>query len=164
MRRPMLQPVVCSRSFPARLDQVREVRRYLGEVLAGCPAADDLVLSASELAGNSVLHSASGRPGGTFIVRVEVRPGIDVLIEVADGGGPWVQQAEPADRPHGLDLVRVLAAESGVRGDPMNGRVSWARFTWDGSAADRLTVMPEPRSTLRGALCRHARIARVVLL
>jgi len=59
-------------------------------VLAGCPAADDVILCASELATNSVLHSCSGLPGGTFTLRVTISQGF-VRINVEDDGGPWTR-------------------------------------------------------------------------
>jgi transcriptional regulator with XRE-family HTH domain len=62
----------CSRTFPARADQVRRARALLGRLLADCPLADDALLVCSELACNAVQHSASARPGGTFTVRAEV--------------------------------------------------------------------------------------------
>ena len=43
------------RTFHGRADQVGQVRRDLARHLAGCPAADDAVLIASELAANSVM-------------------------------------------------------------------------------------------------------------
>ena len=55
--------------------------------LAGCPAADDAILCLSELASNSVLHSNSRKPGGTFTVRVTSHEGNYVHIEVEDNGG-----------------------------------------------------------------------------
>ena len=74
------------RTFHGRADQVGRVRRDLARHLAGCPAADDAVLIASELAANSVLHSASA--GEFFTVRCQAYPGY-VQIEVEDLGGPW---------------------------------------------------------------------------
>ena len=49
--------------FPARPEQVGQARKFLAAALGGCPATDDAVLCLSELVGNSVLHSASRRPG-----------------------------------------------------------------------------------------------------
>ncbi len=49
------------RTFHGRADQVSQVRREIARHLGDCPAADDAVLIASELAANSVvLQSASG--------------------------------------------------------------------------------------------------------
>src|SRR5437868_2010363 len=93
------------RTFHGRADQVSQVRREVARYLAGCPAADDAVLIASELAANSVTHSASG--GEFFTVRCEAHPGY-VWIEVEDLGGPW-QLRQPDDRPHGLDIITALA-------------------------------------------------------
>jgi anti-sigma regulatory factor (Ser/Thr protein kinase) len=116
--------------FPARPDQVREARRFVQRILAGQPVADDTVLCLSELASNSVLHSASRLPGGTFTVRAEVREGDHVRIQVRDAGGSWNQRACGEGRPHGLDIVRALAADFGIIGDALTGWIVWARLDW----------------------------------
>jgi hypothetical protein len=61
--------------FPGTPPQVGKARSLLTAALADCPVADDAVLCLSELAGNSVRHSASGKPGGSFTVRAEVSDG-----------------------------------------------------------------------------------------
>jgi anti-sigma regulatory factor (Ser/Thr protein kinase) len=116
--------------FPARPDQVREARKLISAALEGCPAAGDAILCISELAANSCLHSASGKAGGTFTVRTEIHEGDYVWIEVEDNGGPWDQHIRPDSRPHGLDIVRALAADSGIDGDPLTGWIVWARIDW----------------------------------
>lgn len=68
----------------------------------GCPAADDLVLIASELAGNAVLHSQSR--GEFFTVRCQAHPG-HVRVEVEDLGGPW-RTRRPDDRPEHFPICR----------------------------------------------------------
>ena len=116
--------------FPARPDQVREARRFLAAVLNGCPAADDAILCLSELVANSVLHSDSGKVGGTFTVRAEVHERDYVWIEVEDNGGPWDEHAHRGSRPHGLDIVNEIAAAWGIDGDQLTGWVVWARLDW----------------------------------
>jgi hypothetical protein len=64
------------------------------------------VLCLSELAGKSVLHSASRRPWGAFTVRAELRHGDYVRVEVRDEGGPWNEHPCTDGRPHGLAIVR----------------------------------------------------------
>jgi len=115
------------RTFPGRADQVRQVRHELARHLAGCPAAADAVLIASELATNAAVHSAS--QGQFFTVRCQADPG-HVRIEVEDLGGPW-QPRLPGDRPHGLDIIGALAGSGhwGIDGDQA-GRTAWARLTW----------------------------------
>jgi len=84
--------------------QVGFVRSALRELLAGCPRAYDAVLVASEFAANAVVHASGDR----FAVRCEVHP--DHVYLVTEDLGRWVpRQRHPDDRPHGLDLVNVLA-------------------------------------------------------
>ena len=116
------------RTFPGRADQVARVRREITAHLDGCPAVDDAVLIASELAANAVTHSASA--GEFFTIRCQARPGY-VRVECEDLGGPW-HRPRPDDRPHGLDIIEALAGPgnwgTGNTGD--GGRIVWARLAW----------------------------------
>jgi anti-sigma regulatory factor (Ser/Thr protein kinase) len=118
-------------AFPARPEQVGAARHFVARLLAGTPVADDAVLCVSELASNCVSYSVSGRPGGTFTVRVEPHDGDYVWLEVADQGGPWRPSA-PDGRVHGLEIVHRLASESGVAGSVFTGWEAWARLDWPG--------------------------------
>jgi anti-sigma regulatory factor (Ser/Thr protein kinase) len=113
-------------TFPGRADQIALVRRDIAGHLAGHPAIDDTVLIASELAANSVLHSASA--DAYFTVRCQAYPG-HVRIEVEDLGGPW-QPGRPDSRPHGLDIIRALTGPDGWgAGTTAQGnRIVWARL------------------------------------
>jgi hypothetical protein len=53
-----------------------------------------------------------------------------VRVEVGDQGGSW-SECTHDDRPHGLDLVRLLAGEGnwGITGSS-SGRVAWSRLSW----------------------------------
>src|SRR5436190_7629800 len=76
------------RVFPGSGDQVGRARQFVGQVLGGCPAADDAVLLTSELVTNAVTHTASGR-GGKVVVTV-YRAGTRVRVEVRDDGSDQV--------------------------------------------------------------------------
>jgi len=115
-------------TFHGRAEEVARVRKEIAAYLSKCPAADDLVLIADELASNSILHTHSR--GEFFRVRCELSPG-SVRIEIEDMGGPWRTRKDD-DRPHGLDIVAALTGPDGWgtqrAGD--GGRIVWARLTW----------------------------------
>jgi anti-sigma regulatory factor (Ser/Thr protein kinase) len=115
---------VCVRSFPGRRDQVRHARAFVARFVEGCPTADDAVLLVSEMAANACAHSASGRPGGSFIIRAQVSVGGRVYAEVEDQGSSWDGRFGMAKSPHGLYLLRSLSTECGTRrGD--RGWITW---------------------------------------
>ena len=102
------------RVFGGTPDQVRAVREFVREHLAGHPAASDAVVVASELATNSILHSESSRPGGQFLVHAAVTGVRQTALIVTDQGGPF----HPGRRTHGqhgesgrgLAVVRSLTS------------------------------------------------------
>lgn len=111
-------------TYPGRADQVRHVRRAVAAHLTGCPAADDAVLIASELASNAILHSRSRC--GQFTIHTELHPN-HVLIEAEDLGGPW-RPRQSGDRPHGLNVVEALTGPEGwgVKTTGDGSRIVWA--------------------------------------
>jgi anti-sigma regulatory factor (Ser/Thr protein kinase) len=116
-------------TYPAEPRQVGLARAALAGWLDGCPRKDEAILVASELATNSVLHSAS-RLGGSFTLRAKVSQ--DCLrIEVEDAGGLWRDGSRDDGRPHGFDVVTAIAGPGnwGIGGDE-RGRVAWARLGW----------------------------------
>ena len=116
-------------TYPGAAEHIRAVRADLRPLLAGCPMADDVILCASELATNAVLHGNSRLPGGTFTVRAAISPGHHVRIEVEDNGGPWTPATSGTARHHGLDIICIVASEWGIYGD-YAARTAWARFDW----------------------------------
>jgi anti-sigma regulatory factor (Ser/Thr protein kinase) len=123
-----------TREFPALPVQVGQARRFLARALGGCPVSADAVLCLSELASNSVIHSSSRGPGGAFTVHVEMQQGGYVRIEVHDEGGPWHERSHADARPHGLAIVRRLAADFGIEGNALTGWIVWARLDWHGAS------------------------------
>jgi serine/threonine-protein kinase RsbW len=124
-----IAPRTSTCTYPATRDQVGVIRAELRALLADCPGVDDIILCASELATNAVIHSHSAQPGGTITIQTDIRPGDHVRIEVRDDGGPWSQPARDADRPHGLDIVRALASDMGITETPA-GRAIWTQLDW----------------------------------
>jgi len=115
-------------TFHGRAEEASQVRREIAAYLAGCPAADDIILIASELAANAIIHTQSR--GSTFTVRCQLTSGT-ARIEVEDLGGPW-RPRDPGDRPHGLDIIAALTGPDqwGTQVTSTSGRIVWARLTW----------------------------------
>lgn len=119
------------RAFRGVPGQVRHVREFVAAAVDGCPIADDVVLLASELATNAVLHTASG-DDGTFRVVVTMS-GKRVRVEVHDSGSETTPDARspraPEESGAGLRLVLAIAARWGHHGGRA-GRVVWFEVEW----------------------------------
>ncbi|MCL2581568.1 MAG: ATP-binding protein [Streptosporangiales bacterium] len=102
-----------------------------------CPdgALDDILVCASELATNAVLHSHSGNPGEHFDVEIALRAGESIYVAVRDSGGPWARPRaagtpdEDAECGRGLQVVAALSADTGITGDA-SGRTAWFLSQW----------------------------------
>jgi hypothetical protein len=120
-----------TRIFAGSPGEIRKVRDFVGQVIGGCPATDDVVLLASELATNAVVHSASGADG-TFSVTVCAEDDW-VRVVVRDLGlatAPAVRRAgSPEESGAGLSLVESIAARWGHHGGQL-GRVVWFEVEW----------------------------------
>ena len=116
------------------------VRDLLG---ASHPSVNDAELILSELVGNSVTHSRSGRDNGTLVIAVEMAPEPgDVHIKVRDAGGPdapaQAKSGPDSEHGRGLAIVTALAAEWGTQ-PTLAGRTTWCR----------LSATPHPDATDR---------------
>jgi Histidine kinase-like ATPase domain len=115
-------------TFHGRAEEASRVRREIAAYLDNCPAADDMVLIASELAANAIVHTRSR--GSTFRVRCRLTPRT-ARIEIEDLGGPW-RPRQPGGRPHGLDIIQALTGQDGWGTQPAGtgGRIVWASLSW----------------------------------
>jgi serine/threonine-protein kinase RsbW len=109
-----------SRQFAGTPQEVGAARRWVQQLvcsLAGTDAADQARILTSELVTNAVMHSASGRPGGTVTV-VVISDAAGIAVHVHDLGGPAVPRmrhsGETADGGRGLMIVAEVAAEWGT--------------------------------------------------
>lgn len=107
-------PASSLRAFQGTGDQIRAVREFVRAQLSRHPAREDAVLVASELATNAVIHSASGREDGMFLVIVAEVSADHVGIVVTDQGGQGVPHAQHADTGaesgRGLTVVASLTS------------------------------------------------------
>ena len=120
------------RTFRGTPASVPEARRFVAELLAGCPAREVLMTCVSELCANAIVHTDSG-DGGVFIVEVDLpRPGV-ARIAVTDEGGPSLPVAgrlDPmAEGGRGLAMVAACTARWGYA-DAYPGRTVWAEACW----------------------------------
>ena len=125
------QAVTFERDYPGTADQLHQVRADLMKLADGWPVTDELVLIASELATNAVLHTRSGHPHRTFTVRATVYPGDYAWVEVVDQGGVWTAEGHDDEHGRGLAIVASVAGDDnwGIDGNSA-ARVAWFRLNW----------------------------------
>ena len=125
------------RVFPGRPEQVAHARRFVARVLEGCPAVGDALLCCSELAGNAIRHTRTGR-GGKFQV-VVWRGHASACVAVLDDGSDTVPVSAPPrggelpESGNGLLAVHALAACWGhhvYRDGVTRGTAVWFRLDW----------------------------------
>jgi serine/threonine-protein kinase RsbW len=125
------EKITLERDYPGEASQARRVRADLAKITSGCPAADELILMASELAANAITHSRSGQPGGRFTVRANLYPGDYAWIEVIDQGRPWTPPAPGDEHGRGLAIVAAIAGDGNWGIDDGTAcRVAWFRLNW----------------------------------
>jgi hypothetical protein len=115
-------------TFGGQAGEAARVRREIAAYLGTCPVTLYMILIASELTANAILHTRSR--GSTLRVRCQLSPRA-ARIEVEDLGGPW-RPRQPGDRPHGLGIVQALTGPDGWGTQPTGtgGRIVWARLSW----------------------------------
>jgi serine/threonine-protein kinase RsbW len=129
------------RTFRGTPASVPEARRFVAELLTGCPAREVLMTCVSELSANAIMHTASGSGGGSgggeFIVEVACpRDGV-ARVAVTDEGGSSVPEAGAlggaldlsAEGGRGLALVAACTSRWGWA-EAYPGRTVWAEACW----------------------------------
>jgi len=128
---PAQRSAIWQMTFPGLEDQPRRVRAELAVVLRAHPDLDEILLVASELCTNAVVHTRSGRQDGTFGVEVTAIGEESLMIAVTDEGAstvPRLRAAKPTEvHFRGLQVVESLSLDYGVGGDA-EGRTVWALF------------------------------------
>jgi serine/threonine-protein kinase RsbW len=133
-----------TRTFRGTPASVPQARRFVAELLAGCPAREVLMACVSELSANAIVHSASGN-GGVFVVEVACPQEGTARISVTDDGSESVPVARPlgvvdgvgglgsldlaAEGGRGLALVAACTNRWGWE-DAYPGRTVWAEACW----------------------------------
>jgi serine/threonine-protein kinase RsbW len=131
-RSPVRSTRPWARTFRGTPASVPEARRFVAELLLGCPAREVLMTCVSELCANAIEHTDSGN-GGVFIVEVHLpRPGV-ARIAVTDEGGPSLPAAGSGDLMaeggRGLAMVAACTNRWGYA-DAHPGRTVWAESCW----------------------------------
>ena len=112
--------MTAERDFAAEPESARDVRRFVKGQLAAVPAADDVVLAASELAANVIRHAQT-----EFTVRLVTD---DVVrLEVSDGSSIIPAVEDLAESSRGLRMIEAMAETWGVELRD-SGKVVWAEF------------------------------------
>ena len=121
-----------SRSFPGLAECLAEVRQFTRMVLGNAPGTDLVVLAVSELAGNAIVHTASGEPGGQFVVH---------LGTFADR---WQVRVDDQGAPSDPRIVVAGVPDA----DPCDGEADGAA---DGEAESRATSSADPAGRVDAA-------------
>jgi anti-sigma regulatory factor (Ser/Thr protein kinase) len=136
------------RVFPGEARELMAMRQFLAALLPECPARDDVMSVATELASNALRHTASGR-GGRFAAEIVWHASV-LHVAVSDDGapsGPRIVDDPLQENGRGLVLVRGLSQGFGSCGDH-HGRLVWADVPWtdpDGTAFDRGSTIYDSR-------------------
>jgi anti-sigma regulatory factor (Ser/Thr protein kinase) len=120
------RPPTVTVTLPGMAASVPVARRLIRETLTGCPRAGDLMLAVTELAANSIHHSASGQ-GGSFTVQVRTEPGwarVEVTDEGPSPGRPL------ASNGWGLTIVAGITDRADTVIQPDGCRTAWAEVNW----------------------------------
>jgi serine/threonine-protein kinase RsbW len=145
--REQARPVVWwGRDFPGGTDQVGEARHWVEDLLPGCDPLADILLLASELSTNAVMHTRSGQAGGRFTVDIEWAPDVARVV-IGDQGSPTILAigARPGEATwtdesgRGLWLVDELADDWGTAGHSGH-RWVWADLQWQARGGPPLRV------------------------
>jgi len=119
--------------FAGEASQVRHARAFVKDALDGCPAVDTVVLLASELVTNALIHTRS-RHGGQFEVVAWKGPS-SACVAVLDGGSDDMPSPggtkSMSESGRGLALVDALATSWGHAGG-RDGRITWFLVRWPG--------------------------------
>jgi anti-sigma regulatory factor (Ser/Thr protein kinase) len=120
-------------TLTGRVENISRAREFVtGALGADHPCASVLAVVVSELVTNSIVHSRSGRDGGTLTVMLASSPS-RVRVEVTDDGGPELPGLRPVDfgaeSGRGLQLVDALTAAWGCTRDPGGTITTWAEVT-----------------------------------
>ncbi|MEV5414464.1 ATP-binding protein [Thermopolyspora sp. NPDC052614] len=126
-------------TFPGRPESVADARAFVRRALIARygTVLEDVVLLVSELLGNAVRHSDSGRlPGGVVTVTLSEPADGVIRVEVRDAGSPRAGElrAQPdvdenSEGGRGLYLVDLLADKWGSHLDD-DGLVVWFEISF----------------------------------
>jgi anti-sigma regulatory factor (Ser/Thr protein kinase) len=139
---PYLPPApatVTEQEFPADVACLAEIRDLIAAAAGGMAAADDMILAASELAANAIVHGSGD--GDTITVTVTVAGRDDVIrVDVTDPGQrdgmPCIRDVEDDfGSGRGMTIVDALASRWGFYRAAGGPKTTWAEFG-NASAAD----------------------------
>jgi anti-sigma regulatory factor (Ser/Thr protein kinase) len=143
---PPLRTAWWTRRFQGRADQVLEARHWLEDLLPDCAARADVLLLASELCTNAIVHSRSGEAGGQFSVDVDWAPALARVV-IGDQGSAKApalaartsDAAQLGESGRGLLLVDDVADDWGTASCP-NRRWVWADVRWQAGGGPLLAA------------------------
>lgn len=118
---------------PRSIEEVSRARRWIRDLLADTPHADDAELIVSELATNAIVHTDPAHGAGTFHIGL-ARSDLVLVISVTDPGGTrstphTVHAPDDATGGRGLAIVQALADTLTIHGTQRSRTVTASLLT-----------------------------------
>lgn len=130
------------RGVAAELGALRsDLRAWLAGAGATSGEINDVLIAVGEACSNAIEHAGAGA-GATIDVRARMS-GLELAVSIGDRG-TWRAATAPADRGHGLRLMRVLSSSVKISTAQNGTRVELRFRLADGEAPPAAELQPRP--------------------
>jgi len=108
------------RDYPARPDQLADIRRTVGGWMEESDAIDevlaqDVLLGLDEAVSNAIEHAYFGEASDPIVVAIRLHESVDRLVVTVTDNGRWRAESTDPNRGRGLGIMRRLFDDVAVR-------------------------------------------------
>lgn len=118
--------------YPARPDQLVEIRRAVGAWMEASPAIDemlvqDVLLGLDEAVSNAIEHAYFSESHDPISVAIRLHESADRLVVTVTDNGRWRAQSTGPDRGRGLGIMRRLFDDVAIRTNESGTKIQMER-------------------------------------